>query len=68
MINYLEKFIKENLQFEKVAVSTHGGSLMRIVHYCEQAPQENLHIPNCAMFRIEYHHDESKWVFVGRVD
>ncbi|MCB0390017.1 MAG: histidine phosphatase family protein [Bdellovibrionales bacterium] len=64
VIDCVEKFISTS-QHNHVAVSTHGGVISRIVHFCENAPLEPVAIPNTCLYHIVW--DHGRWVFVGEV-
>lgn len=53
---------------DQIGVSTHGGSLVRLVHGCENAPTTAIAIPNCALYEINYIVPEKRWLFVGEVE
>lgn len=53
---------------DQIGVSTHGGSLVRLVHACEGAPETAILIPNCCLHEINYHVQERRWVYVGEVE
>jgi broad specificity phosphatase PhoE len=63
MLNYLEYFLEENKQIRKVALSTHGGSLRRLVHHCGGAPESPVPMPNCALYRIFFDSENKVWSY-----
>lgn len=65
LINFLEMFAKSHASFKKVAISTHGGSLRRLVHYCKNSPKKAVPLPNCALYQISYNHVSGQWLFVA---
>jgi probable phosphoglycerate mutase len=65
LLAYLETFCEMNPHFRTIAVSSHGGSLRRLVHHCEGAPDEAIPLPNCAVYQITYEHDTGLWKYVG---
>lgn len=68
ILNYLENFCRENSHFQKIAVSTHGGSLRRLVHHCDGAPEAPVILPNCVLYKISYDQDDNKWIYHGKID
>ncbi len=52
---------------DQIGVSTHGGSLVRLVHSCENAPDTPIAIPNCAIHEINYVVPERRWIYVGEI-
>ena len=65
--NCVEKFIRQNPQFRKLAISTHGGSLRRLLHHSRNAPSESIPILNCALYELSYDTDQKEWHYVGEV-
>lgn len=64
---HLKDFIKGNGQYHKIAVSTHGGSVVRLVHSCVNAPKESITIPNCCLYHVEYHLPEDVFFLAGKL-
>ncbi len=52
---------------DQIGVSTHGGSLVRLVHASEGAPSTTIAIHNCAMYEINYDVLQRRWIFIGEV-
>jgi broad specificity phosphatase PhoE len=63
-VEYLEK-MSQVLDFEGVGVSTHGGVLLRLVHYCVNAPAAPIAFHNCAAYELHLH--DGQWLFKGPV-
>lgn len=61
---YVESTLVANPHFKKVAVSTHGGSLVRLVHSTENAPAEAIVIPNCCLYELAYERTRRVWLYV----
>jgi broad specificity phosphatase PhoE len=53
------------LPHSRVAVSTHGGVLWRLLSIVQGVPQQLPRIGNCAYFRIDFHRLPQQWHFVG---
>lgn len=64
---YIQEFIKNNSHYQKIAVSTHGGSVVRLVHSCMNAPVESITIPNCCLYHVQYDMQTDDFVFVGQL-
>lgn len=62
ILGFLEKFVKANPQYKRIAVSTHGGVLRRVTHALPGTPIEGVPIPNCVTYRVNWYHDQ--WHFV----
>lgn len=65
LVNYLEEFCSGQPGYERIAVSTHGGSVRSVVHYCEGAPPEPVPVANCAAYLLELVPNVRQWRFVG---
>ena len=52
-------------ELKSLAVSTHGGTLRRLVHHCEGSPAEPIAIPNCSLYHLEFLRLENKWIYHG---
>ena len=50
-----------------IGISTHGGTLVRIVHSCENAPAQLIPIPNCVMYEVAFNLKSRKWTLIGEV-
>lgn len=63
MLLHIEDFVVSNKHYERFVVSTHGGSLHRIIQNCINAPADLLVIPNCALFRLQFNVNSKEWSF-----
>jgi broad specificity phosphatase PhoE len=77
LILAIETFIYEHSKFERFAISTHGGSVHRLIHSCENPPKESLWVKNANVFEVELRPlaaasadgvTEYKWYFVGHIE
>lgn len=62
--DFVEDSLLSNPQFKKVAVSTHGGSLVRLVHATVNAPEQVIVIPNCCLYELSFDRKERTWKYV----
>lgn len=67
LISELKNFAHSNHDIDHVAVSTHGGALLRIVHYCHNAPFDPVPITNCILYHVYYDLSDGLWHFVGEI-
>jgi broad specificity phosphatase PhoE len=67
MAAYLNNFLKAE-RFKRIAISTHGASLRRLIHNCSGAPEEPVPLPNGALYRISFDPKPGKWVYQGRLE
>ncbi|MFN8369870.1 MAG: histidine phosphatase family protein [Bacteriovoracaceae bacterium] len=67
MKNHISEFCFDNPHYSKIAISTHGGSLRRLVHNCKDSPAQPIKIPNCALYKIQFDMKSLEWYFVGLV-
>lgn len=51
--------------FKKVAVSTHGGVIKRIVHAIQNLSDDEVPIKNCCLYQLEFDKAHKKWSFIG---
>jgi probable phosphoglycerate mutase len=63
MKKYIEEFLHTNTHFERIAVSTHGGSLYRLLQHCVGSPETQPAMPNCALFKMTYDTQIRRWYF-----
>jgi broad specificity phosphatase PhoE len=66
--NYLEEYCRANSGLTRIGVSTHGGSVRRLLHHCDGAPAYPIEIPNCVLYKALFEHQTSKWIFLGRIE
>lgn len=60
-------FCSQNSHWEDIAISTHGGSLRRLVHSCEEAPSEPIPISNCSLYLVELDLQQGRWIYRRRL-
>ncbi|OYZ23024.1 MAG: hypothetical protein B7Y39_06585 [Bdellovibrio sp. 28-41-41] len=60
---YLETALMANPQFKRVAISTHGGSLVRLVHAAESSPEQAIVIPNCCLYELSFDRVKRNWQY-----
>lgn len=61
---FLQEFCKTQTQYKTILVSTHGGSLRRLVHNCLNSPIDPIPIPNCAHYHLTLDISNSIWKFI----
>jgi broad specificity phosphatase PhoE len=68
---HLERVVKyltvefQNTSYRRVAVSTHGGVLWRVLGIVKGGRPQIQRIPNCAHFRIDFDRIKGQWHFVA---
>ena len=67
LIKFVEAYCKENPKHKRIAISTHGGSVRRLVHHCVNAPVEPIPLPNCALYEVSFNLESGSWVYVRSV-
>ncbi|MCB0368605.1 MAG: histidine phosphatase family protein [Bdellovibrionales bacterium] len=65
--NFLKNFVSLNQEIKKIAVSTHGGSVVRLVHSCFNAPEDSIKIPNCCLYHVQYSINKDHFYFVAEL-
>ena len=68
MIHHLENFSRSHPQYQKIAVSSHGGSLRRLIHNCFGAPEAPVNFHNCVLYQISFEKDTSRWLYYGQIE
>lgn len=63
MTEFVEEFCLKNSHYQRIAVSTHGGSLRRFILNCEGAPQEQGPFPNCVLYKLSFEPTQRVWRF-----
>ena len=56
------KDIIENSKHEHIGISTHGGALRNILHFFLPEDHALLPIPNCVIYRCEYHSESKRFI------
>lgn len=67
MRDCLEEFAWKHPFAKRIGVSTHGGSLRRLVHASENAPQDPVPIPNCSLYVLSFELSSRLWRFRQRM-
>lgn len=65
--NFIRNFIQLNNHFNKLAISSHGGAVVRLVHSCINAPKEPIGIPNCCLYHLEFDKNENQFSFIKQI-
>ena len=63
LTSYIESFCDQSLKYQKIAISTHGGSIRRLVHNCIGAPKTPVPLPNCGLYVMDYDRKSKNWYF-----
>lgn len=67
LMSFLETFLEEHPKYQLAGISTHGGSLRRIVHYAEGSPATPVPLDNCALYRLVYDREKKTWRYLGQI-
>ncbi len=67
ILEFVGPYLKQNPLVKIAGISTHGGTLRRIIHHCEGAPTQPIPIPNCSLYKIEYLQIENRWLYHGPI-
>jgi len=59
--------VQQQPSVHRFAVSTHGGSLIRLIHDSVGAPQEAIQIYNCCLYHLDLDTVSQKFFFRGRL-
>lgn len=67
VLNFLESFALAS-RFTNIAVSTHGGVIKRVAHHLgPHLTNDQVQIPNCCLYSMEFDKSTQKWTFLKRV-
>lgn len=67
VLDFVHDYFDKNIHIYNLAVSTHGGTLRRLLHHCEGAPSEPIPIPNCSLYKLEFCRIQKKWRYLGTI-
>jgi broad specificity phosphatase PhoE len=62
--DFVEQTLLDNVPYKNVAVSTHGGSLVRLVHATINAPEQTIAIPNCCLYQLSFDRSRRIWTYI----
>lgn len=65
--NFLEAFAQSHPSYSTIGVSTHGGSLRRLLHFCDESPKEAIPLPNCSTFEISFCRNIKQWKYLREI-
>lgn len=63
----LEEFSKKDPRPRKIALSTHGAVLKRLIQISENAPTEDFWIENCEIHLLTYDVDLARWTYRNKL-
>jgi broad specificity phosphatase PhoE len=63
VLDFVLDYFGRHPHLKSVAISTHGGTLRRLLHFCEGAPAESIPIPNCSIYKLEFKPAEQRWIY-----
>lgn len=63
VLDFVLDYLHKHPGLLKVGISTHGGTLRRLLHHCEGAPNDAIAIPNCSLYKLEYLRDKNRWIY-----
>lgn len=67
MKTFIENFLVSS-EYSRVAISTHGESLRRLVHQSRGAPLDPIPLPNSVAYLATYSRSEGIWEFRGLLE
>ena len=62
ILDFINDHFQKNPQMKTVGISTHGGTLRRLIYHCDGAPP-HITVPNCSLFLLEFRPQEKRWIF-----
>jgi probable phosphoglycerate mutase len=63
----IEKFLAEN-HYTRIAVSTHGGAMRRLLHHWQPDLSEPVMVGNCAIYAAEVQLPDFQWKVLGHLN
>lgn len=69
LLRSISDLLDAHSHLSRFAISTHGGSVHRLIHFCENRPQERLFVSNGSLHEIELTFGQSgstpRWLYKG---
>lgn len=62
VLHFIIDFL-QSTSHRKIAIATHGGTLMRMMEFCENAPQDTAR-HNCCLHHFQV--TEKKWIYIAQ--
>lgn len=53
LLDLIEGFLSENRHIRKVAISTHGGCIYRLMSLCEETLKDSSYVANCSLHHFQ---------------
>ncbi len=67
LIRTIEEYMSLHPEYERYGISTHGGSVHRLIHHCSNAPTERIFVTNGTLYEIEVNVVTGDWHFRGQL-
>ncbi|MEK6554262.1 MAG: histidine phosphatase family protein [Bdellovibrionota bacterium] len=67
LIKTINDLLQSHSHLDRFAISTHGGSVHRFIHHCENPPQERIFVTNGSLHHIEIELSTKKWFYRGQI-
>lgn len=67
LIRTIEEYMSQHPEYERYGISTHGGSVHRLIHHCSNAPKERLFVTNGTLYEIEVNVVSGEWLYKGQL-
>ena len=66
LIRTINWLLETYSEFDRFAISTHGGSVHRLIHHCKNPPQDRVFVTNGSLHEIEVELPSKQWVYRGQ--
>jgi probable phosphoglycerate mutase len=53
LLDLIEGFVSENRHIRKIAISTHGGCIYRMMSMCEEKMKDSVYVANCSLHHFQ---------------
>ena len=67
LVKVIDQILTDHSHFERFGISTHGGSVHRLIHYCENRPEERIFITNGSLHEVEIDVVARRWLYKGQL-
>jgi broad specificity phosphatase PhoE len=64
-LKFLSEFSHQNPHYKKIAVSTHGLIVRRLINYSQNSPVDEFILPNCGLYQLQFNRDDNTWHFIS---
>jgi broad specificity phosphatase PhoE len=67
LLNCIEPICRSNPTVNRIGISSHGGSLVRLIGNAVNLALDKVYVPNCSMFKMTFDHASGEWHHHGQI-